>query len=51
MFLRSGFNVYLSKPIEIGKLNGIMDACIPARKKKRPGAADSEAPDSTGIFG
>jgi signal transduction histidine kinase/CheY-like chemotaxis protein len=34
MFLKNGFNDYLSKPIEIAKLNEIMDIWIPAEKKK-----------------
>ncbi|MDR1108042.1 MAG: response regulator [Spirochaetaceae bacterium] len=35
LFLQSGFNDYLSKPIEIIKLNEIMERWIPAEKQKK----------------
>jgi signal transduction histidine kinase/CheY-like chemotaxis protein len=35
MFLQNGFNDYLSKPIEISKLNGLMERWIPAEKRVR----------------
>jgi HPt (histidine-containing phosphotransfer) domain-containing protein len=34
MFLKNGMNDFLAKPIEIAKLNGILDLWIPAGKKK-----------------
>ena len=34
LFLNSGFNDFLSKPIDIVKLNGILEKWIPAEKKK-----------------
>jgi signal transduction histidine kinase/CheY-like chemotaxis protein len=33
MFLQNGFNDYLSKPVEIAKLNEIMEKWIPAEKR------------------
>jgi signal transduction histidine kinase/CheY-like chemotaxis protein len=44
LFLKNGFNDYLSKPIEIIKLNEIMNTWIPADKKtrQRTGAAENE---------
>jgi signal transduction histidine kinase/CheY-like chemotaxis protein len=38
MFLEKGFNDYLSKPVEMAKLNEIMDTWIPAHKKKQKAA-------------
>jgi YesN/AraC family two-component response regulator len=35
MFLSKGFNDYLAKPIEIVKLNEIMEKWIPAIKRKK----------------
>ncbi|MFP3155187.1 ATP-binding protein [Lachnospiraceae bacterium ZAX-1] len=35
MFLEKGFNDYLSKPIEIAKLNGIMEKWIPREKRRK----------------
>jgi signal transduction histidine kinase/CheY-like chemotaxis protein len=35
LFLQNGFNDYLSKPIEIIKLNEIMERWIPAEKQKK----------------
>ncbi|MDR0584250.1 MAG: response regulator [Treponema sp.] len=42
MFLENGFNDYLSKPIEIPRLNDIMDIWIPAHKKIHQDAAGEE---------
>ena len=42
MFLEKGFNDYLSKPVELAKLNGIMDVWIPAHKKTHQGAAKED---------
>ncbi|GHV94478.1 hypothetical protein AGMMS50293_07980 [Spirochaetia bacterium] len=46
MFLDKGFNDYLSKPIEIAKLNGIMNAWIPAHKKKQKGGGEARGKDA-----
>ncbi|MDR3139020.1 MAG: response regulator [Treponema sp.] len=35
MFLQSGFNDYLAKPIEISKLNELMERWIPKEKRQR----------------
>jgi signal transduction histidine kinase/ligand-binding sensor domain-containing protein/CheY-like chemotaxis protein/HPt (histidine-containing phosphotransfer) domain-containing protein len=35
-FLRSGFDDYLAKPIELSKLNGVLDSWIPENKRERP---------------
>ncbi|GHS89894.1 hypothetical protein AGMMS49957_14150 [Synergistales bacterium] len=43
MFLEKGFNDYLSKPIEIAKLNEIMEKWIPVKKRVR---ARQEAKDN-----
>jgi PAS domain S-box-containing protein len=54
MFLKNGFNDFLSKPIEISKLDEIVTKWIPGEKKKylgewkggeAPDAEDSAAPD------
>ncbi|MDR2434832.1 MAG: response regulator [Treponema sp.] len=42
MFLENGFNDYLSKPIEITRLNDIMDIWIPAHKKMRQERTEEE---------
>jgi signal transduction histidine kinase/CheY-like chemotaxis protein len=44
MFLSNGFNDYLSKPIEISKLNDILTAWIPAEKQIKE--FDNEEKDS-----
>jgi len=36
IFLKSGFNDYLSKPIDIQKLNAILETWIPAEKQEIP---------------
>jgi signal transduction histidine kinase/CheY-like chemotaxis protein len=35
MFMECGFNDYLSKPIEVGKLNEIMGKWVPAEKREK----------------
>jgi signal transduction histidine kinase/CheY-like chemotaxis protein len=42
MFLQSGFNDYLSKPIEIPKLDKLMEKWIPQVKKRRGTARDRQ---------
>jgi CheY-like chemotaxis protein/nitrogen-specific signal transduction histidine kinase len=44
MFLDAGFNDYISKPIEIVKLDDILSRWIPDRKKRRRNAAADETP-------
>jgi CheY-like chemotaxis protein len=36
MFLRNGFNDYLAKPIELTKLNDVMERWIPQEKRLKP---------------
>ena len=52
MFLSNGFNDYLSKPIEISKLDAILTAWIPAEKQLEETGFDMEDKDnlSDGIF-
>jgi CheY-like chemotaxis protein len=51
MFLSKGFNDYLAKPIEISKLNALMEKWIPYEKRirAREGTGEEEAV-STGLF-
>jgi hypothetical protein len=42
MFLQNGFNDYLSKPIEIARLNEVMDTWVPAHKKMQQEARDTD---------
>uniref|UniRef100_UPI0002555422 ATP-binding protein n=1 Tax=Treponema primitia TaxID=88058 RepID=UPI0002555422 len=51
MFLSKGFNDYLSKPIEISKLDGMMDKWIPPEKrvKPAPGTAPKRITETTDI--
>jgi CheY-like chemotaxis protein len=53
MFLENGFNDYLSKPIELNKLDRILREWIPEAKKKQasPAAADAEEWTGMGIDG
>ncbi|MDR0819686.1 MAG: response regulator [Oscillospiraceae bacterium] len=45
MFLENGFDDFLSKPIEVSKLNEIMERWIPAAKRKRVVvSAENQAP-------
>jgi CheY-like chemotaxis protein len=37
MFLKSGFNDYLTKPIEVGKLTEILEKWIPKEKREKAG--------------
>jgi signal transduction histidine kinase/CheY-like chemotaxis protein len=50
MFLEQGFNDYLSKPIEISKLDQIMEAWIPADKKIQRSGDDDGDDDSGGLL-
>jgi CheY-like chemotaxis protein len=44
MFLENGFNDYLSKPIELSRLNEVMEKWIPkSKQRKKPLNAQSEA--------
>ncbi|MDR1566098.1 MAG: response regulator [Treponema sp.] len=51
MFISKGFNDYLAKPIDISKLNALMERWIPPEKRvkaaKEPGA---DATVTTGVF-
>jgi CheY-like chemotaxis protein len=45
MFLHNGFNDYLAKPIEISKLNELMEKWIPREKRQKPeGSKKTEKP-------
>lgn len=48
MFLENGFNDYLSKPIEIQKLDAIMDRWIPQEKQQSRGNDEQET--NTRVF-
>jgi signal transduction histidine kinase/HPt (histidine-containing phosphotransfer) domain-containing protein/ActR/RegA family two-component response regulator len=48
MFLEKGFNDYISKPIEIAKLNEIMTRWIPPEKRIKTGFAVGQEPLSGG---
>jgi CheY-like chemotaxis protein len=51
MFISKGFNDYLAKPIEISKLNALMEKWIPYEKRiKGTEDAGGEASITTGIF-
>jgi signal transduction histidine kinase/CheY-like chemotaxis protein len=51
MFLSKGFNDYLAKPIEISKLNALIEKWIPPERRiKTTGESRSETGVSTGIF-
>jgi CheY-like chemotaxis protein len=51
MFLSKGFNDYLAKPIDISKLNALMEKWIPREKRAGAEAApEDEAPVSAGVF-
>jgi signal transduction histidine kinase/CheY-like chemotaxis protein len=45
MFLRNGFSDYLAKPIEIAKLNNIMEKWIPPEKQEKAVPAAGLAPE------
>jgi CheY-like chemotaxis protein len=51
MFLSKGFNDYLAKPIDISKLNGLIEKWIPREKRIRMEAGpEDEFPVSEGVF-
>ncbi|MDR1932396.1 MAG: response regulator [Spirochaetales bacterium] len=50
MFLEKGFSDYLSKPIEIGKLDAMMTKWIPFVMQEKPDSPDSETDRETGIL-
>jgi CheY-like chemotaxis protein len=51
MFLSKGFNDYLAKPIEISKLNALMEKWIPAERQiKATGDPEGEGPVNSGLF-
>jgi signal transduction histidine kinase/HPt (histidine-containing phosphotransfer) domain-containing protein/ActR/RegA family two-component response regulator len=48
MFLKNGFNDYLAKPIELAKLDGVLEKWIPKSKQQKPaagGQTGNKAPD------
>jgi HPt (histidine-containing phosphotransfer) domain-containing protein len=54
MFLANGFNDYLTKPIEISKLNDLMERWVPQEKRKKienRAAADSKTESGLKIVG
>ncbi|GHV29665.1 hypothetical protein FACS1894167_09310 [Synergistales bacterium] len=50
MFLASGFNDYLAKPIEISKLNEIMEKWIPEGKRLKAAVTGSNASEPAAAF-
>jgi CheY-like chemotaxis protein len=51
MFISKGFNDYLAKPIDISKLNALMEKWIPLEKRiKTTGESAAEASVTTGVF-
>ncbi|GHV50896.1 hypothetical protein FACS1894216_03920 [Synergistales bacterium] len=42
MFLKNGFNDFLSKPIDIAKLNEIMEKWVPKEKREKPDAVQPD---------
>ncbi|MDR1948802.1 MAG: response regulator [Spirochaetaceae bacterium] len=49
MFLESGFNDYLAKPIEMSRLNEIMERWIPREKRRKP-RTETAAAKLSGLF-
>jgi signal transduction histidine kinase/CheY-like chemotaxis protein len=47
MFLDRGFNDYLAKPIELPKLNGILERWIPLKKQVKAGGSEPSLPAGT----
>jgi signal transduction histidine kinase/CheY-like chemotaxis protein/HPt (histidine-containing phosphotransfer) domain-containing protein len=45
MFLSEGLNDFISKPIDIGKLNAVLDKWIPAEKRKSPTEVNGDGND------
>jgi CheY-like chemotaxis protein len=51
MFISKGFNDYLAKPIEISKLNALIERWIPREKRiGTAGGAEEDGPVSPGLF-
>jgi CheY-like chemotaxis protein len=51
MFLSKGFNDYLAKPIEISKLNALMEKWVPPEKQiKTSGSSMTEVSFTAGVF-
>jgi CheY-like chemotaxis protein len=53
MFLSRGFNDYLAKPIDISKLNGLMEKWIPKERRvvvEAGTGTEEDAPVSEGVF-
>jgi CheY-like chemotaxis protein len=51
MFISRGFNDYLAKPIDISKLNGLMEKWIPREKRLEADAGpEGDAPVPEGVF-
>ncbi|MDR1612559.1 MAG: response regulator [Planctomycetota bacterium] len=48
MFLASGFNDFLSKPIETAKLDAILREWIPAGKRRNAPSGEEDIPDAIG---
>ncbi|MDR2603790.1 MAG: response regulator, partial [Desulfovibrio sp.] len=46
MFLENGFNDFLSKPIDVPKLDEVLKEWIPARKRQRTPADSGKAPEA-----
>jgi len=52
MFLSEGFNDFISKPIDVGKLNAVLDRWIAPEKRKSPaetGGKPEQAEDDSGV--
>jgi signal transduction histidine kinase/ActR/RegA family two-component response regulator len=47
MFLSRGFNDYLAKPIELSKLNGILERWVPREKQVKAGGSGPFLPSGT----
>ncbi|GHV04903.1 hypothetical protein FACS1894217_00910 [Clostridia bacterium] len=46
MFLQNGFNDYLAKPIDINKLNEVVERWVPEDKRLKPGEPEQESDDA-----
>jgi signal transduction histidine kinase/CheY-like chemotaxis protein len=49
MFLEKGFNDYLAKPIEIAKMDSILEKWIPKSKQQKPAAGRQPGGEAPGI--